>query len=120
MLIDFLPRADAEHAQSINAISNELYEHSDPNPNPNPNPNPITLTLTLTLTLTILTEWYAKPRARQERIPSTRSTTYEVTSTTRVPPASRITGHAPTRSHLCISAVAEARGTCSSAKGSSS
>ena len=29
MLIDFLPRADAEHAQSINAISNELYEHSE-------------------------------------------------------------------------------------------
>ena len=29
LLLDFLPRADADCAQSINAISNELYEHSD-------------------------------------------------------------------------------------------
>ena len=29
LTLDFLPRADADCAQSINAISNELYEHSD-------------------------------------------------------------------------------------------
>ena len=29
ILLDFLPRADADCAQPINAISNELYEHSD-------------------------------------------------------------------------------------------
>ena len=29
LLLDFLPRADADCAQPINAISNELYEHSD-------------------------------------------------------------------------------------------
>ena len=36
------------------------------------------LSLLQAMSTTILTEWYAKPRARQERMPSTRSTTYLV------------------------------------------